>query len=224
MSPLLTEFRALSELATSNSAPQHLSNSASQLSVLVSWESLAEVSKGCKVPRPKKKFFVRESRGHPPPLHATSTFGLLGPNAEKMTQIGRCFRISFHRAVDEVRFSTFLIPLMERLIPDRGQLNPFCAKFLDPENCSADLWKINGVPMESMKSKENQLSGKLSAEESGDLSRFFQIPRRISENFRDFPEILENFPELSRFSRISQNSRDFSKKNMRIYDFGGDFP
>ena len=37
---------------------QQLSISASQLSVLVSWESLAEVSKGCNVPRTEKKFLV----------------------------------------------------------------------------------------------------------------------------------------------------------------------
>ena len=112
-------------LRTSNSASQHLSFSASQLSVLVSWESLAEVSKGCKEPCTKIKFFYGVSRGRCTPLHAPSTFGLLGPNARKMTQIARCFRISFHRALDEVRFSTFLIPSMKRLISDCDQLNHF---------------------------------------------------------------------------------------------------
>ena len=43
--------------------------------------------------------------------------------------------------------------------------------------------------MDSMKSKENQLSGKLSAEESGNLLRFFEIPPRMSENSREFPWI-----------------------------------
>ena len=158
------------------------------------------------MPCTEKKVFSVISRGHPPPLHAPSTFGLLRPNAEKMTQIGRCFRISFHRDLDEVHFSTFLVPLMERLIPDRDQLNPFCAKFLEPENGKVDLWEINGIPMEPIKSKENRLSGKLSAEESGELSSFFEITPRIPENFRGFPRISEDSRE---FSRISRNFPEF---------------
>ena len=62
--------------------------------------------------------------------------------------------------------------------------------------------------MEPIKSKENQLSGKLSAEESGDLSRFSEIFPWISENFREFSRILEDFPE---FYRISENFGEFSR-------------
>ena len=175
---------------------------------------------GRRVPYAEKKFFSRDWYGFCKSLYPPSTFGLLGPSAEKMTQIGRCFRISFHRPLDEVRFSTFLVPLMERLIPDCDQLNPFCAKFLEPENCKVDLWKINGVPMESIKSKENQLSGKLSAEESGDLSRFFEIFPRISENFREFSRIFENFQNFPEFSSIP----GIFQENVMICDFWGDFP
>ena len=214
MSPLLTEFRALSELATSNSAPQHLSNSASQLSVLVSWESLAEVSKGCKVPCTKTKFFMGISRGWCTPLHPPSTFGLLGLNARKNAQIAPCFRISFRRALDEVRFSTFLIPLMGRLIPDRDQLNPFCVKFLEPENSKVGLREINGVAMESIKSKKNQLLRKPSAKDLDNFSRLFEIFPRISENFREFLRIPGNFRE---FPRILENFPEFSS-------ISGDFP
>ena len=49
-----------------------------------------------------------------------------------MTQNGRYFRISFRRAMDGVRFSIFLVPVMGRSISDRNQLNPFCAKFWEP--------------------------------------------------------------------------------------------
>ena len=65
----------------------------------------------------------------------SSTFFLLSPNTEKMTQIARCFRISVHRALDEVCFSTFLVPLAKRLILDRDQLDPFGAFFSEKEDC-----------------------------------------------------------------------------------------
>ena len=150
---------ALRSQQLSISASRHLSFSASQLlsiSVLVSWESLAEVSKGCKVPRVEKKVFCDISRGRCTALQAPPTFVLLGPNDEKMTQIGRCCRISFRRVLDEVRFSTLLVSLMERLIWHHDQLDPFCVKFLEPENWEGGPMQINKNQWESMEINENQ--------------------------------------------------------------------
>ena len=76
-----------------------------------------------------KKGFSRDSYGFCAPLYPPSTFPCVAPNAEINTQIGRCFRISFHRALDEVRFSTLPIPLMKRLVSDGGPMDSISSKF-----------------------------------------------------------------------------------------------
>ena len=157
------------------------------------------------MPRPKKKFFVRESRGHPPPLHPPSTFMLLGPNAEKMTQIGGCFRISFHRALDEVCFSTFLIPLMERLIPDRGQLNPFLCEISGSRELQCrplkNQWGSNGINEIKGKSTFGQALGR-------GIGRFVEIFPDPPEDFREFPGFSGDFGE---FSGIFEIFREFPR-------------
>ena len=101
------------------------------LSVSSPRERTAEVSMGRRVPYAQKKVFSRDSFGFCTPLYPPSTFSRVAPNAEINTQIGRCFRISFRRALDEVRFSTFLTPLMKRLISDCGPTNTILWLFPD---------------------------------------------------------------------------------------------
>ena len=103
-------------------ASQHLSFSASQLSVLVSWESLAEVSKGCNVPCTEKKVSSRALPGHGTHRSPPSTFLLLLPIGSKIAQMARCCRRSCQRIKNWIRFSTFLTRLIERLISDRDPL------------------------------------------------------------------------------------------------------
>ena len=147
---------ALRSQQLSISASRHLSFSASQLlsiSVLVSWESLAEVSKGRKVPRVEKKVFCLVSRGRCRSLSAPSTFLLLCPYAPKLAAIARYCRRSFRRALDEVVAAGFLIRMMARWFRTAIQLITFCAKFLEPENWEVGLRGIKQNQEKSRKCK-----------------------------------------------------------------------
>ena len=62
----------------------------------------------------------------------------------------------------------------------------------------------------------NQLLSKLSAEELGDFSRFFEIFSRISEDSREFPRISGDFRE---FLGISQNSQESSRVSLNFRTF-----
>ena len=137
------EFRALSELVTSN--PQSLSSSISQISQLSSLPLPSERARQKflgvgGVPRPKLKShlsgFFDSCTHHLPP----SPFLLLRPNASKNARIARYCSRSCKRDLVQVLATRFLTPLMERMISDWDQPNPFC------ENCP----KWGGGPLRIM--------------------------------------------------------------------------
>ena len=82
------------------------------------------------MPCTKKKVFVSgllraDVHTVPPP----STFLLLCPHAPKLAAIARYCSRSLKRALDESMAAGFLVPLMERLIPDRDPTDLFLCKF-----------------------------------------------------------------------------------------------
>ena len=49
----------------------------------------------------------------------------------------------------------FLIRMVERLFSDRDQLDSFCAKFHDPENCEVGLQKAKKGQGNALNAKRN---------------------------------------------------------------------
>ena len=87
-----------------------------------------------KCPVPNSEDFSHVSRGHPPPLHAPSTFLLLCPYAPKLAPIARYCRRSFWRALDEVVATRFHTRMMKRLIRTVIQLISFLQFFWKGES------------------------------------------------------------------------------------------
>ena len=90
---------------------------------------MAEVSKGCNVPSTKIKVLSRALSRHGTHRSPPSTFLFLLLFVRKKAPMARCFRISFHRVLDEDLAAHFLTPLTKIWISGHDQLNPVGAFF-----------------------------------------------------------------------------------------------